>query len=416
MPQLGLEVSEAAVLEVLVAVGDAVVVGEPLLEVETEKATTEVVAPCDGFVLAINVREGDSIGVGAVALYLGESPDEAVGSGDSDRGASESRNAIGSDARNRSARDETVSASPAGAESAEEADPARRRAAPVARRAAHKLGIDLSLITGSGPRGRITLRDVESAAENRVAAVSDPVDPSLGRGQPAADDLAIEPLSKVRAAMARRMAKSQLIPQYHLEREVDATHLLAQKTAAAAAVSSGPQPGINDLLIQAIARTVIDHPALALEYVDGDAPGVRRHTEIGVGLAVASDIGLLVPVIQRVDRLGLAQITSERTALVDAARQGRLSLQQMTGAVITLSNLGAFGIGRFSAMLNTGESAIVAVGRVSDRVVPRGRSLNVVPTLVITMTFDHRTVDGAVGAAALTHLAELLEGQMSWRP
>jgi pyruvate dehydrogenase E2 component (dihydrolipoamide acetyltransferase) len=212
------------------------------------------------------------------------------------------------------------------------------------------------------------------------------------------------------------MTASQLIPQYELQRDVDASHLVAQKEASAASVTAGPRPGVNDLLLQAIAEMVVRHPALATAFVDEPEPALRRHAGLGVGLAVATDRGLVVPVVEDAHEIGLAEIAARRVRLVAAARDATLSLTQMSGATITLSNLGGFGVDRFAAMLNPGESAIVAVGRVTDRVVPRGRGLAVVPTLTVTITFDHRTVDGAVGAAALAELADLLEGRMAWRP
>jgi pyruvate dehydrogenase E2 component (dihydrolipoamide acetyltransferase) len=377
MPQMGLEVSEATVLAVLVAPGQQVAAGEPLLEMETDKATTELEAPRAGVVAGIEVAQGDVVAVGAVVAWIAESADDAAVT------------------------------MPAPADGGSKASPGLLpRAAPVARRAAVALRVDLTAITGTGPRGRITLGDVEAAASNGSADTTAPP-------APAAD---LEPLTKLRRAIARRMTASQLIPQYQLQRDVDATHLLAQKDASAAASTAGARPGVNDLLLQAIAETVVRHPALATTFVDGPEPALRRHAGIGVGLAVATDRGLVVPVIEDVHRLGLGEIAARRAPLVAAARDGTLSLAQMSGAAITLSNLGGFGVDRFTAMLNPGESAIVAVGRTSERVVPRGRGLAVVPILTVTITFDHRTVDGAVGGAALNGLAELLEGRMAWRP
>jgi pyruvate dehydrogenase E2 component (dihydrolipoamide acetyltransferase) len=288
----------------------------------------------------------------------------------------------------------------------------RLRAAPVARRAADDLGIVLEQIVGSGPRGRITLGDVQQAAREAAATP----EPAPAEVEPPAAPAAAEPLSKLRRAIARRMTASQQIPQYQLQRDVDATHLLAQKEAMSAGTGPAPAPGINDLLMQAIAEMVVRHPALATSFIGEPEPAIIRRTNIGVGLAVATDRGLVVPVVEEVERAGLRSIAERRRRLVEAARKGTLTQEEMTGGVITLSNLSSFGVDRFAAMLNPGESSIVAVGRASDRVVPRGRGIAIVPTLAITMTFDHRTVDGAAGAAALAELAELVEGQMTWRP
>lgn len=401
MPQMGLEVSEATVLDLLVEVGQAVSEGDPLIEMETEKATAEIEAPRAGYLLAFEVAVGDVVAVGSVVARIADSADEPL--------------EAGADGDGPPAEEATAPVEPAPvAATAPEADVAeapRLRAAPVARRAAAQLGIALESLQGTGPRGRITLRDVERASDGRSAAPPAPPS-SNGSG----GDGAVEPLSGLRRAIARRMTQSQLIPQYELQRDVDASHLLAQKDAVAAGSAGRPRAGVNDLLVQAIGETVRRHPALASVFVTEPEPGLRRHATIGVGLAVATDAGLVVPVIDDVPQCGLAEIAARRTSLTAAARAGKLTLNQMTGAAITLSNLGGFGVDRFTAMLNPGESAIVAVGRTTDRAVPRGRGITVVPTLTLTMTFDHRVIDGAVGAAALGELAELLEGRMAWRP
>jgi len=279
------------------------------------------------------------------------------------------------------------------------------RVAPVARRAARELGVDLTAIAGTGPRGRITLKDVQAAAPGPAPEPAEP--PGVG----------VATLSPTRRAIARRMTASQLIPQYHLVRDIDATHLLAEKAAQA---SRGGEPvGINDLLVQAIAETAVRHPALQTSYVEGDGstpPSLRVADAIDVGLAVATDRGLVVAVIRAAHGLGLAAIAAERRRLVAAARAGRLGLGEMSGGTITLSNLAAAGVDRFTAMVNPGESAIVAVGRMLDRLVPRDRTIAIVPSLTLTLSFDHRVVDGAVGGAALAELAGLLEGGMTWRP
>jgi pyruvate dehydrogenase E2 component (dihydrolipoamide acetyltransferase) len=281
----------------------------------------------------------------------------------------------------------------------------RIRAAPVARRAAGRLGVALEAVTGTGPRGRITLGDVERAAGD------------ASNGAAAGDGGRLEPMTATRRAIARRMTESQQIPQFALAREIDATWLLAEKQRLS---DAGPMKvSVNDLLVQALAETVVRHPDLALAYApdpDGGHPQVRRRDGADIGLAVATDRGLLVPVIRRAHERSLAELVLERARLVDAARSGRIDLAEMTGATVSLSSLAAFGVDGFGAMLNPGESAILAVGRAVDRVVPRDRGLAVVPTIALTLTVDHRVVDGATGGRALGELADLLEGGMTWRP
>ncbi|MEV4419934.1 2-oxo acid dehydrogenase subunit E2, partial [Patulibacter sp. NPDC049589] len=292
--------------------------------------------------------------------------------------------------------------------------------------ATEDLGIALAAVEGTGPRGRVTLDDVRRAVAARedanvvppAAAPAAPVlapAPVLALAPDAGPDE--QPLTATRRAIARRMSASQLIPQYQLQRDVDASHLLAQKAAQSAGVNAGARVGVNDLLVQAIAETVRRHPDLAVSWVDGDdGPRMVRSGADGVGLAAASDKGLVVPVIRDPQTAGLAAIAEQRQRLVGAARGGTLGVADMTGAAITLSNLGGFGVDRFTAMLNPGESAIVAVGRTVERVVPRRGGTAVIPVLAVTVSFDHRVIDGAVGAAALGTLAELLEGGMAWRP
>ena len=435
MPQLGLEVTHGTVTALFVELGATVARDEPLLELETDKASTDVVAPSEGVVRSIDVVVGQEVEIGARLIVLAQTREETLGDGPDVAGSSNgtpSGTIAGS-----SEAGSSDDAAPAGATG--DSAPRRLRVAPVARRAAADLGVELSSITGSGPRGRITLDDVRAAA-NRPAA---PAAPNGGRapaapGAPPSDEVKdlprglptssatrgvdaafVQEATPLRRAIARRMSASQLIPQYQLVRDVDASQLLAENAARKAAAGSGPAPGVNDLLMQAIAEMVRRHPGLATSYVaDADATSARlvRATEVNVGLAVATDRGLVVPVIRNADTLGLADIAGRRKTLVSAARAGTLGLPEMTGGTITLSNLGGFGIDRFTAMLNPGEAAIVAVGRTVERLVPRGRAIVVVPTLTVTISFDHRSVDGAVGAAALGELGDLLEGTMVWRP
>ncbi|MBS1864218.1 MAG: 2-oxo acid dehydrogenase subunit E2 [Actinobacteria bacterium] len=394
---MGLEVTEGLVVEILVAAGGLVAEGDPIIVLATDKADTEVHAPATGVVREISVAIDEAVPVGAILMVIADSADEPLD-------APAPANSV----------PEPPAPEPAVIE-AEEAEPSaparRRRVAPIARRAAAELGVDLETVTGTGPNGRVTLGDVELAASR--AAASPPV------ASPATPRTDSEPVTPMRRAIARRMTMSQRdIPQYQLVREVDATHLTAQKQAAASAVAKGEaKPGVNDLLVQAVALTVERHPILATIYEEreGSDPVLRRADSTDVGLAVATDAGLVVPVIRAVGVATLREIAAERSRLVDRARAGNLDLAEMSGGVISLSNLGGFGIDRFTAMVNPGQATIVAVGRTVERVVPRGRGTAVVPILTVTLSCDHRTVDGAAGAAALVELAQLLEGDMPWR-
>ncbi len=376
MPQMGLEVTEGIVAAIHVAVGAAVSEGELLVELETDKALTEVVAPRGGIVQSIEVELGDTVELGATLVVLAGDDEEAVVSAPAEVEANEPAPPPPAQSRLRDG---------------------RLRAAPVARRAAERLGVTLAEVTGTGPRGRITLRDVETAANGRA--------PTEG----------LEPLGAVHRAVARQMTQSQRIPQFVLTREIDAGWLLAEKER----LSREAKVSVNDLLVQALAETVLRHGGLAASFVEGgegEQPQLMRRPGADVGLAVATDRGLLVPVLRRAHERSLRELAADRVRLVDAARSGRLSLEEMSGATITISNLGGFGVDSFTAMLNPGESAILAVGRPLERVVPRERGLAVITSIALSLTIDHRVMDGASGAEALVELAGLLEGGMTWRP
>lgn len=396
MPQLGLEVNEGTITSILVQVGDVVGHDQPLLEVETDKAMTEIAAPVAGVVRVIEVQEGQTVPVGAALIKLADSADEPLVA-----------DSVGDSAGFEPAA--TPASGPAS--SPVERGQRRHRAAPVARRAASAHGLSLEGIDGTGPRGRVTLRDVEAAILAGSAPEIEPV-----RAAAVTDAGERVELTATRRAIARRMSASQTIPQYHLERDIDASHLLAAKQAQAAG-GAAAGVSINDLLIQAIAEVAVRHPELATAYAgDESDPHLLVRGGIDVGLAAATARGLVVPVIRDAHQRGLAAIADDRRRLVELARGGRLGLDDMRGSTITLSSLAAAGVDRFAAMVNPGESTIVAVGRTVERVVPRGRGMAVLPVMTVTMTFDHRVVDGAVGAEALGSLAELVEGGMTWRP
>jgi pyruvate dehydrogenase E2 component (dihydrolipoamide acetyltransferase) len=410
---MGLEVSEGTVVALLVSVGDEVAEGATVAEVETEKAIAEIAAPRAGFVTSIEVAEGDTVAVGDTLMRIGDSAEdtepEAAASGAE---ADQMLDAEAAADLEAAQAPEPVAVGASASTSTTETDSSngshRRRAAPIARRAAAKFGLSLDDITGTGPAGRITLGDVERAAENGAAAPSPAAQISSGER--------LEPLSATRQSIARRLTESQLVPQYTLSRDIDASWLLSEKARLTA---TGPtKVGVVDLLVQALAEALARHPLLAASFVPavGGEPAAFRHPGgIDVGLAVATERGLLVPVIRAAHEKTLPELVLDRARLIETTRAGRLGLGEMTGAAATLSSLGTFGVDSFTAMLNPGESSILAVGRTVERAVPRARGIAVVPTLSLTFTFDHRVVDGATGAGGLSELADLLEGGMQWR-
>jgi pyruvate dehydrogenase E2 component (dihydrolipoamide acetyltransferase) len=420
LPQMGLEVAEGVVLSLPVEVGQTVSEGDVIAEVETDKAIAEVAASRDGVITSIEVAVDDTVPIGTVLVRIGDSADEIGGAPSAPSGdavpATEPAPAL-----------EPVAAAPAPVASAngdsatatapapEAPNGARKvRAAPIARRAAAANGIELSSVTGSGPSGRITLGDVEKAiaagtqapAKGAPAAIPPSAVPGGGR---------LEALSATRQSIARRLSESQLVPSYTLTREIDAGWLLAEKSRITA---KGPvKVGVLDLLLLGLGETIKRHRQLAASFVpakDGQPASLRHPEGIDLGVAVATDRGLLVPVIRGVEKKTVADLVIERSRVVDLTRNGKLGPADMGGAAATLSSLGTFGVDSFTAMLNPGESAILAAGRAVDRLVPKDRGIAVAPMISLTFTFDHRVVDGAVGGAALSELAELLEGGIEW--
>lgn len=251
-------------------------------------------------------------------------------------------------------------------------------ASPKARRLASEHGVDLAAVRGSGPGGAVKATDLPAAAAEA------PVEAPVERAP-----------SGVWAAMARHTTESwQQVPHFYLEREVDAGRLLSWR---AAAVRSDPGVTVTDLLVRLAAAVLPRHPR------------VNAGEGVHVGLAVAVEDGLVVPVVRDADRLSLAEISTRRRELVERARAGRLRPEDLQGGTFTISNLGMFAVDAFSAIVNAPQAAILATGRIADRVVAVGGAPAVRPTLRMTLSFDHRAVDGARGAAFLTDLGELVE-------
>jgi pyruvate dehydrogenase E2 component (dihydrolipoamide acetyltransferase) len=409
MPQLGLTMTEGTVVKWLKQEGEEVRKGEPLLEVETDKVVQEVNSMDDGILSRIVIGEGEPVPVGTVIALL---------------------SAEGESGTPASPPQPTAAAGPAAPAVSVEAPAARNgaesegllRASPVARRLAASLGIDLKTLRGSGPMGRILEGDVRRAAEARTAAPA--VDPSLRR--PAEPAAPAEParapvfvpspaegerveLRGIRKVVAERMSLSfSTAPHFYLTAEVDAAALVALRAQLLPAVQKrlGVDMTVTDLLVKASALALRDHPYANAYWRDG---AIQRNLDVNVGVAIALDEGLVVPVVHGADRLSFGQITSRRSELVSRGRAGQLTLAELEGGTFTLTNLGMFGVDQFQAIVNPPQAAIMAVGRIKDRVVAVDGQVAVRPMMFVTLSVDHRVLDGAAAARFLARVVELLE-------
>jgi pyruvate dehydrogenase E2 component (dihydrolipoamide acetyltransferase) len=269
-------------------------------------------------------------------------------------------------------------------------------ASPKARRLAAERGVDLGALRGSGPGGAVLAVDVPSQPLTL---------PSPQRGEVGLREGGKEGVGTVWRIMAERMTASWTsAPHFYLVREVNVTRLVSW--LAQARKQTGAHVTYTDLLVKLVAATLVQHPRVNVSWKDG---GLERHADVNIGLAVALDDGLVVPVLHRADTLGLKDIAACREDLVTRAQSGKLRPADIQGGVFTISNLGMYGIDAFSAIVNPPQAAILAVGRIADRVVPVNGQPAVQPTMVLTLSCDHRALDGARGAQFLGALAELIE-------
>jgi pyruvate dehydrogenase E2 component (dihydrolipoamide acetyltransferase) len=360
MPALGVAQESGRVLRWLKGEGEEVVAGEPLVEIETDKVTVELPAPASGVLASVSVDAGVEVPVGRVIALIvapGGTPAPA--------------------GRASSARSEDVSRAPA----------RERRASPRARRLAHELGVDLATVEGSGPAGAVIAADLLRLRET--------------------DPRAPEPA--LAGAVWRRMAERATaswtsVPHFHLAREIDAAKLVSWRDSFPGEPAA--RVTFTDLFVRIAAVTLRAHPRLNARW---SGAAVVLLPEIGVGVAVATDDGLVVPVIHGADRLSVPEIAEARRDLVARARARTLRLDDVAGGTFTISNLGMYGIDAVDPIVSMPEAAILGIGRVAERVrAVSGRPV-VRPTAMLTLACDHRVADGALAASFLASLAALAE-------
>ncbi|HEY2073878.1 MAG TPA: dihydrolipoamide acetyltransferase family protein [Gaiellaceae bacterium] len=379
LPRLGQGMESGTIVRWLKSEGEQVAKGEPLYELDTDKVTQEVEAEASGVLLKIAVNEGE-VEVGRTIAFIGKEGESVA--------------AVEAPAPKAL---EAQKAAPH-VEKAPEPEPAptsngRIKASPLARRLAQERGIDLAAIRGTGPEGRIIAEDVERTRETRPAVAA----PSA--------EVTSEPLSNVRKTIARRLTQAWTVPAFMLTVSADmsrANELVARRRE----LEPDVRVTVTDLLTRVCAQALVRHPAMNVQYTE-DA--LLSFPNANVGIAVAAPQGLVVPVVHNAEKLSLSQIAGVRGDLVSRARDGKLRAEDIDGGTFTISNLGMFDVDQFVAVLNPPQASILAVGATRDQVVPVDGDLAIVPLMTMTLTCDHRAVDGATGAEFLKTIKTFLE-------
>ncbi len=426
MPQLGLTMTEGTVIQWLKAVGDPVALGDTLVEVETEKVNYQVESTLEGVLLEILIPEGSIAQVKASIAVIGQ-PGELLEKStgkpyEKALGKAEATAAVSPDPKGE-----------AGADLPQQAETeVRIKASPIARRLAHEENLSLAEIPGTGPDGRIVERDIKRHLEERKVKVS-PLAAKLAEeyqvdlsamsqdrrimkndvlaqvarssAQTASVSPAAVPLTGMRKVIAERMSMSwQTSPHVNMTVEVDMTAAMELKEKLTQA--TGQKITFTDIIVKCAALALKEFPVVNASLIDGK---IVSHDQVNVGIAVALDNGLIVPVIRNADHKTVTTVRQEIASLSSKARSGGLSADDMNQGTFTVSNLGMYGIDHFTPIINPPQSAILGVCRVVDRAIVDGGEVAVRPMMNLSLSFDHRLIDGALGAQFLARLRQLLE-------
>ena len=374
--------------------GNWVEKGETILEIETEKVVFEIEAEESGILSKVMVKEGDEVHVGAIIAFILQPGEEAP----------EAPEPV------IVAKGEAPAAVPAASVKVPKAPKEAKaiKASPAAKRIAKEHNIDIATIKGTGPGGRIVKEDVLRAVEESQVAAALPV-----QEEPGLAEEEVVPLSSMRKVIARRMTESFQVPHFYLAIEVDTREFgeTRQQLVPLIENETGIRLTVTDLIIKMVAKALEDNPAVNCAYVDGSVKFFKR---IDIGLVTAVEGGLLVPVIRQANQKSLAEIAQARAELTQRARDGKLSMVEMRDSTFTISNLGMFGIDQFSAVLQPPEAAILAVGRIADKAVVRDGQIVIRPMMTLTLSIDHRILDGVIGSLFLQSLKDYIQNPASF--
>lgn len=418
LPEVAAGATHAVISSWLVAVGDQVVIGQQLAEIETDKAVVEVLAETAGTILALIGKPGDEMEVGSTIAMVGEAGETAV--------APEEATPAPAAPVAQPVVAASVTASEASAETLQSSD--RQRVSPNARKLAKDAGVDVSQITGSGPRGRVVRRDVEASVANGtttsepVAAVAAspvvatqaaaPVSTSASKelaSQEYSSAYSTVPHTSMRKAIARRLTESKsTIPHFYLNADCEVDELLTLRKKINE--SSQVKISVNDMVVRAVAAAFEDVPDANIVW---GPDAMTKYESVDISIAVSTDGGLLTPVIRGVEKRSLSNIARTITDLAERSRAGKLRQEELNGGSFAVTNLGMFGTSSFSAILNPPQSGILAVGAAGPKAVVVDGEITIVTIMSVTLSADHRAVDGALAAQWLAAFKARIENPLT---
>lgn len=409
MPQLGLTMEEGTVSQWIKHEGDEVKTGDVIVEITTDKLTNEVASEHDGVLLKIVAQEGEDIPVKGLLAYIGQ-PGEAVGDAPAAPAAAPAAEAAPA----------AAAAAPAAAPAPVAANGKRIRISPLARKTAAKMGVDYSGIAGTGPSGRIVVKDILAAAEAQknapAAAPAAAAAPAKKEAPKAGLELmegdTVVKLTGMRKVVAERMLASHTeIPPVTQNIKVDVTELMKFRKMLLA--ETGKKYSVNDLVLKAIAKCLTQHPEILVSFDEANHQIIQRK-HVNIGMAVALDAGLITPVIRDADKMGLDTLSATAKDLAARAKENKLTADEYKGSTITVSNLGMFGIETFTPIINQPDSVIVGVCAIEDELqMDDEGKLSKHQVMRLSVTLDHRTLDGAVVAKFEMDLRDILQNPMS---
>ena len=398
MPKLSDTMSEGTILKWRYKEGDKVKQGDVLVEIESDKADMELEAYDSGILRKIFVPEGSKAAIGAPIAIIADAGED-ISALEQEAPAAKKPAALQPTPENRTPAQTTQPAQAPQSQSPPLRDDGRVKASPLARKIASARQIDLRMIPGTGPQGRVVKRDLDNAAPTGTASSFPTIRSFVNR--PTQD----VPLSPIRKTIAKRMTESkQTVPQFYVTMEVDMEPVMAFR--AQLNTVEGVKIGFTDILVKACASALMRHPQVNATFL-GEAS--RQYGFAHISVAVALDEGLVTPVLRHCEQKGIEQIAAELRDLVERARNRKLKPDEYSGGTFTISNLGMFGVDDFIAIVNPPEGSILAVGAIVEKPVARNGQVAVGPTMKITLSSDHRIIDGAVAARFLQELQQLLE-------